>query len=154
MSETLRDKTVRGVGWSFADSVLGQGITFLVGIVLARLLTPDEYGLIGIVLIFINVLNGIVDSGLSNALIRKKDATDVDFSTVFIANLVLSLVTFGTLYVIAPSVSRFFGRPELILLNCRKFCKFTEIKVNCRKCDQYHSRYKNHFTLHAVTMET
>ena len=116
MPETLRDKTVRGVGWSFADSILSIGVSFLVGLVLARLLTPDEYGLIGIALIFINVLNSIVDSGLSNALIRKKDATDVDFSTVFIANLVLSLVTFGTLYVIAPSVSRFFGRPELIPL--------------------------------------
>ena len=116
MPETLRDKTVRGVGWSFADSILSIGVSFLVGLVLARLLTPDEYGLIGIALIFINVLNSIVDSGLSNALIRKKDATDVDFSTVFIANLVLSLLTFGILYIIAPSVSRFFGRPELIPL--------------------------------------
>ena len=116
MPESLRDKTVRGVGWSFADSVLGQGITFLVGIVLARLLTPDEYGLIGIVLIFINVLNSIVDSGLSSALIRKKDANGTDFSTVFIANLVLSVAMFGILYACAPFMSRFFGRPELILL--------------------------------------
>lgn len=116
MPETLRNRTIRGVGWSFADSILGQGITFLVGIVLARLLTPDEYGLIGIVLIFVNVLNSIVDSGLSNALIRQKDADDTDFSTVFIANLILSVAMFGILYVSAPSVSRFFCRPELILL--------------------------------------
>ena len=70
--ETLRNKTIKGVGWSAADAFLGQGVTFVVGLVLARLLSPDEYGLIGICLIFNTVLNGIVDSGLSNALIRKK----------------------------------------------------------------------------------
>ena len=73
MSEpSLRNKTIRGVGWSAADAFLGQGITFVVGLVLARLLSPEEYGLIGICLIFTTVLNGIVDSGFSNAIIRKK----------------------------------------------------------------------------------
>ena len=73
MAGAIRNKTVRGVGWSFADNILNQGITFLVGIVLARLLTPQEYGLIGIITIFISVFNSIVDSGFSSALIRKKD---------------------------------------------------------------------------------
>lgn len=73
--ESLKNKTIKGVGWSALDAVLGRGVTFMVGLVLARLLSPDEYGLIGICLIFIIVLNGIVNSGFSNALIRKKDVT-------------------------------------------------------------------------------
>ena len=68
--ETLKNKIIEGVGWSAADAFLGQGVTFIVGLVLARLLSPDEYGLVGICLIFTTVLNGIVDSGFSNALIR------------------------------------------------------------------------------------
>ena len=73
--ESLKNKTIKGVGWSALDAVLGRGVTFMVGLVLARLISPDEYGLIGICLIFITVLNDIVDSGFSNALIRKKDVT-------------------------------------------------------------------------------
>ena len=61
MSENIKNKTIKGVGWSFADNVLNQGITFLVGLVLARLLTPEEYGLIGIITIFIAVFNSIVE---------------------------------------------------------------------------------------------
>ena len=70
--ESLKNKTIKGVGWSAADTFIGQGVTFIVGIILARLLSPSEYGLIGICLIFTIVLNGIVDSGFSNAIIRKK----------------------------------------------------------------------------------
>lgn len=70
--KSLKSKTLKGVGWSAADTFIGQGVTFIVGIILARLLSPSEYGLIGICLIFTIVLNGIVDSGFSNAIIRKK----------------------------------------------------------------------------------
>ena len=114
--ESLKIKTVKGASWSFIDSIAGQGIAFLVGLVLARLLTPEEYGLIGIITIFIAVFNSIVDSGFSNALIRKNDAKDIDYNTVFITNLVLSVVLFGALYVSAPAISRFFSQPQLIPL--------------------------------------
>lgn len=114
--ESLKNKTVKGASWSFIDSIAGQGITFLVGLVLARLLTPEEYGLIGIITIFIAVFNSIVDSGFSNALIRKNDAKDIDYNTVFITNLVLSIVLFGVLYVSAPAISHFFNQPQLIPL--------------------------------------
>lgn len=114
--ESLKHKTVKGASWSFIDSIAGQGITFLVGLVLARLLTPEEYGIIGIITIFIAVFNSIVDSGFSNALIRKNDAKDIDYNTVFITNLVLSVVLFGILYVSAPAISRFFSQPQLIPL--------------------------------------
>lgn len=114
--ESLKNKTIKGVGWSAADAILGQGVTFIVGLVLARLLSPDEYGLIGICLIFTTVLNGIVDSGFSNALIRKKEVTDEDYNTMFMTNLVISMVLYLLLYISAPLVSDFFHRNELIAL--------------------------------------
>lgn len=116
--ESLKKQAVRGVGWSFADSMLGQGITFIVGLVLARLLSPDEYGLIGIITIFITVFNSIVDSGFSNALIRKNDATDKDYNTMFLVNLGISVVLFGLMFLCAPFIAQFFARPELTAL-CR-----------------------------------
>lgn len=109
MSESsLKNKTIRGVGWSAADAFLGQGITFVVGIVLARLLSPEEYGMIGICLIFTTILNGIVDSGFSNAIIRKKEATNEDYNTMFITNMVVSVVLYALLYFSAPLISSFF----------------------------------------------
>ena len=114
--ESLKNKTIKGVGWSAADAFLGQGVTFIVGLVLARLLSPDEYGLIGICLIFTTVLNGIVDSGFSNALIRKKVVTDEDYNTMFITNMVISIVLYVLLFICAPLVSDFFHRVELTAL--------------------------------------
>ena len=116
MSESLKDKTVKGVGWSAADAFLGQGVTFLVGLILARLLSPAEYGLIGIVTIFTTVLTGIVDSGFSTALIRKKDVTDDDYNTMFITNMLMSLLMFIILFLCAPFIASFFERPELLNL--------------------------------------
>lgn len=113
---SLRSKTIKGVGWSAADAFLGQGITFLVGLVLARILSPEEYGLIGICLIFTTVLNGVVDSGFSSALIRKNDATNDEYNTMFITNLVVSFVLYIALYFASPFISTFFNRTELTLL--------------------------------------
>ena len=112
----LKDKTVKGVGWSVIDSVLGQGITFLVGLVLARLLSPSEYGLIGIVTIFITVFNAIIDSGFSQAVIRKKEADNTDYNTMFITNMVLSVFLYIVLFFCAPAIAHFFDRPELTTL--------------------------------------
>ncbi len=116
MSTSLKDKTVRGVGWSAADSFLGQGVSFLVGIVLARLLSPSEYGLIGIVTIFTTILTGFVDSGFSSALIRKKDISNEDYNTMFLTNMVMSVLMFVILFFCAPLIANFFEREELTLL--------------------------------------
>ena len=113
---SLKDRTISGVGWSFADSILGAGITFLVGIVLARLLSPDAYGLIGIITIFITVFDSIVDSGFSNALIRKIDVSDDDYNTMFLVNLLLSIVLFIVMFFSAKPIASFFNREELIPL--------------------------------------
>ena len=95
---------------------MGHGVTFLVGLVLARLLSPAEYGLIGICTIFTTVLTSIVDSGFSNSLIRKKDVTNDDYNTMFITNMVVSVLLLVLLFFSAPLIARFFDRPELIPL--------------------------------------
>lgn len=114
--ESLKNKTVKGMGWSAVENVTRMGVTFVVSIILARLLTPDEYGLIGILTIFIAIFNAIVDSGFTNALIRKQDATDTDYSTVFYTNLVLSVFLAATLFLCANPIAAFFERPELVSL--------------------------------------
>ena len=114
MSESLKNKTVIGVGWSFIDNLSSSGITFLVGLVLARLLTPSEYGIMAILTIFIAVSNSIVDSGFSNALIRKTDARRVDYNTVFLFNLLVSGLLYVVLFLAAPAISRFFKEPLLV----------------------------------------
>ena len=114
--KSIKNKTVSGISWSAIDVFLSQGVTFLVGIVLARLLTPAEYGLIGICTIFIVIFNGIIDSGFSSALIRKTDATRDDYNTMFIVNMGLSLLMYAVLYFGAPWIAHFIERPELVNL--------------------------------------
>lgn len=114
--ESLKNKTIKGVGWSFGSSIASYGIQFLVGIVLARLLSPEEYGLIGIITIFITIFNGIVDGGFTSALIRKNDATEKDYNTAFITNLFFSVVLFGVLYFCAPYIAFFFKNQKLVTL--------------------------------------
>lgn len=117
MSEqNLKDKTVKGVGWSAIDALLSHGVTFLVGLVLARLLSPEEYGLIGLVTIFTSVLLGVVDCGFSNAIIRKQHVTDEDYNTLFVFNLAISIALFALLFFSAPLIASFFDRPQLIPL--------------------------------------
>lgn len=112
----LKANAVHGIGWSFGGSAASYGITFIVGVVLARILSPEEYGLIGIITIFITIFNGIIDSGFSNALIRKQDATEDDNSTVFYTNLGISAVLFVALYVASPYIAIFFKNEDLIPL--------------------------------------
>ena len=88
----LQNKTLNGIKWSLIDNVANSGITFLVGLVLARLLSPVEFGIIGIVTIFINLSNTIVDGGFITALIRKPNVDDKDLNTVFYSNLFVSIL--------------------------------------------------------------
>lgn len=104
------------MGWSALENVTRMGVTFVVSIILARLLSPEEYGLIGILTIFIAIFEAIVDSGFTNALIRKQNATDTDYSTVFYTNLILSVVLAAVLFFCAKPISIFFERPELVSL--------------------------------------
>lgn len=114
MSESLTNKTVRGVAWNSIDRVANYGIAFIVSIVLARLLSPEDYGLIGLINIFIVIFNTILDGGLMTALVRKERVDDVDYNTVFFINLGLSIILMLILVFGAPLISSFFKRPELI----------------------------------------
>lgn len=114
MADSLKHKAVRGVGWSFVDNIANSGITFLVGLVLARILTPAEYGVMAMVTIFIAISNSIVDSGFSNALIRKIKIEQIDYNTVFYFNLVVSLFLYLVLFFCAPAISVFFKEPILV----------------------------------------
>ena len=89
------------------------GVTFVVSIVLARLLSPDDYGLIGMVGIFTAVCTQLINGGMGSALIRTKDATDDDYNTVFIVNLVMSLVLYALVFCGSPFIADFFHREEL-----------------------------------------
>lgn len=114
--QSLKQKTVKGMGWSAIDQISRSGIQFLVGIILARLLSPDEYGLIGILTIFTTIFIFICDSGFTIALVRKKEVQDEDYSTVFYINLVLSIIMSAALFFSAPLIATFFKRPELVSL--------------------------------------
>jgi teichuronic acid exporter len=114
LPESLKNRTVKGVSWSFIDNIASSGISFLVGLILARLLTPEEYGVMAMITIFIAVSNSIIDSGFSSALIRKTDVKRIDYNTVFFFNLVISFLLYLLLYFISPSISTFFKEPILV----------------------------------------
>lgn len=114
MSSSLKNKAVKGVAWSFVDNIANSGITFLVGLVLARLLSPAEYGIMAMIAIFIAVSNSIIDSGFSNALIRKIEIKQIDYNTVFFFNLFVSFILYILLYAISPAISNFFKEPVLV----------------------------------------
>ncbi len=113
MSSDLKKKTVSGVLWSLTGQFSVQGIQFLVSIVLARLLSPDDYGMIGMLAIFLAISQVFIDGGFSSALIQKKDCDDTTYSTVFYINVGISLVCYGILFVSAPLIADFYGQPLL-----------------------------------------
>ena len=106
---SLKSKTFKGLTWSLIDNVAGSGITFIVGIILARLLSPTEFGIIGIVMIFISISNIFVDGGLSRALIRKIEVSNNDYSTVFYTNILISLLFILILQASAKIIADFFN---------------------------------------------
>ena len=114
MPESLKNKAVHGAKWSFIDNIANYGVAFVVGLILARLLTPAEYGIMAMIAIFIAISNSIIDSGFSNALIRKVNIERIDYNTVFFFNLVVSVVLYVLLYATAPFISTFFKEPILV----------------------------------------
>lgn len=113
MSESLAHKAVKGTIWSFVERFTAQGIHFLVMIVIARKLSPKEFGLIGMLAIFLAVAQSLIDSGFSQALIRKQNRTEADRNTVFYFNIAVSLILYFIFFLISPSVASFFHEPQL-----------------------------------------
>ena len=113
MKESLQNKTLKGMIWNFTESFSLQGVQFFIGILMARVLSPSDYGMIGMLAVFIAVSQSFIDSGFTKALIRKVNRTDLDFSTVFYFNIVISFIFYILLFFLAPYISTFYKTPIL-----------------------------------------
>lgn len=109
----VSNKTVRGMTWKLLEKTSIHGVQIVIQIVLARLLLPEEYGMIGLLNIFITLSDVFLLQGLTTALIQKKDPDNLDFSSVFFANIVVAVVLYVILFVVAPYISLFYQIPEL-----------------------------------------
>lgn len=107
-SNNMREKVVSGLIWRFSERILAQLVTFVVTIVLARLLAPESYGAIAIVNIFIVLANIFVTGGFGNSLIQKKDSDDADFSTVFYVGILMGVILYVILFLSAPFIASFY----------------------------------------------
>ena len=111
--ENTKSKAISGLIWSFLERFGAQCVTFIVSIILARLLDPEVFGEIAIVTVFITILNVFVENGLGNALIQKKDADQLDFCSVFYFNILLCTLLYILLFLASPFIADFFDNPEL-----------------------------------------
>ncbi|RHE41183.1 lipopolysaccharide biosynthesis protein [Eubacterium sp. AM28-29] len=110
------NRTLVNFIWRFAERCGAQLVTFIVSIVLARILSPSDYGTIALVTVFTTILQVFIDSGLSTALIQKKDADDLDFSSVFYFNFIVCLILYIIMFVSAPCIADFYKDSNLITI--------------------------------------
>ena len=111
--QSLKTKTVKGVIWSSVERFSVQGVQFLVMLVIARILDPKDFGLVGMLTIFLAVAQSLIDSGFTQALIRKQDRSEIDNNTVFYFNIIVSGSLYLLLFAIAPWVANFYNEPQL-----------------------------------------
>ncbi|MDE5308824.1 lipopolysaccharide biosynthesis protein [Providencia stuartii] len=140
MTNNLKQKTTSGLKWSAIERLVTQLVQLAVMLVLARMLGPHAFGLIGMLAVFIAVSQVFVDSGLSSALIRKLDRTEEDYSTAFYFNIVISLVCYVILYFSAPYIAEFYKQPELtsltrvlslvVIVNAFAIIQRTQLSIN------------------------
>lgn len=109
-------KILSGVFWSFGERICAQLVTFIVSIVLARILLPEDYGTVTMILVFITIANVFVSNGFGEALVQKKDSNEVDFSTIFWTSFVVSIILYLILFLCAPFIAKFYRTPELCIL--------------------------------------
>lgn len=109
-----KTKVISGLFWKFAERIGAQGVNLIISIILARILLPEDYGLIALTTIFITISNVFVESGFGTALIQKKDADDLDFSTVFYANVVISIIIYIIIFFASPLIAKFYNNMQLI----------------------------------------
>ena len=113
---SLKNKTIAGLFWSFSDLISKQGINFLIQVILARLLLPKDFGVIGMITVFIAISQSFIDSGFSTALIREKKVSQEDYSTVFYFNLIMASVMYVILFFSADAISSFFNESQLVVI--------------------------------------
>jgi teichuronic acid exporter len=113
VDEDLKQKTIKALVWSFAEGVWFQGVRFIIGIVLARLLFPEQFGLIGMLMVFMAVAQTFLDSGFGAALIQKRDPTQTDMCSIFYFNIMVGLAAASLLCLAAPWIAAFYNQPIL-----------------------------------------
>lgn len=113
-NESLKSTATKGIIWSAVDKFAVQMGQFVVSIVLARILLPEDFGLLGMLAIFIAISQTFIESGMGLGLIQRQDRTDIDFSTVFVFNLVISSLFYLLLFFSAPFIASYFNQPQLI----------------------------------------
>lgn len=111
---SIKSNVASGLVWKFSERILAQGVSFLLSLILARLLMPEEYGTVALVLVFINLANIFITSGLGDSLIQKKESDEEDFSTMFFCGLIMSLVIYAIMFVSASGIAAFYNNPALI----------------------------------------
>jgi teichuronic acid exporter len=112
----LRQKSVTGVAWALMEKFGVNGVKFVLGIILARLLSPEDFGLIGMITVFFVIAEVFVDSGFAMAYVQKKQINDADADTVFYTNLMISIFLYIVIFLCAPLIAHFYKQPQLILL--------------------------------------
>lgn len=112
-SNSFKSKAISGILWKLAERTGAQAITFLLSIILARLLSPNDYGVIAILLVFITIADVFVNAGFGSALIQKKDADNMDFSSVFYFSIAFSVLVYAVIYLAAPVIASFYNMPVL-----------------------------------------
>ena len=113
---SLTSKTMSGIMWKFLERFCAQGVSFIVSIVLARLLLPEDFGNVAMILIFIAIADVFVNSGFSTALIQKKDSDDLDYSTMFYSSQITSIIIYLIIFLLSPLVGKFYNNDFLVLL--------------------------------------
>lgn len=109
----IKNKEVNSILWSGIERFSAQGAQFLLSILIARLVTPSDYGLIAMLTIFLSVAQQFVDSGFSNAIIQKTDRKEIDYYTVFYFNLIISIIIYAVLFWCSPYIAIFYSEPDL-----------------------------------------
>lgn len=111
MSNSLKKQAVSGVAWTSVERFAQQIIQFVIGVAIARVLSPADYGVVGMTAIFFAIANTFIDSGFGSALIQKKNRNEDDYSTCFYFNIIVSVILFGIIYVCSPAIARFYRTP-------------------------------------------
>lgn len=113
MAEISKEQFTRGTMWKLLERFTGRGIAVVISVVLSRLLTPDDYGLIALTTVFTNLSEILIDAGFSTALIRKEEVDDGDYSCVFSISVGISLLLYIILFLASPFVAQYYEKPEL-----------------------------------------
>ena len=113
MGESVKRQTIKGVFWSGLEKMSTYLVTFVINVIMARLLTPADYGIVGIIAVFVSFSQLFIDGGFTTALIAKSDRDETDYRTVFVFNFICSITLYILLFLCAPIIEQFYGITQL-----------------------------------------